>query len=192
MAQMISQTGSERTVSSLIAQAAWVPILRGAVAILFGVVALARPGIALGGLVALFGIYALVDGVLALMAAFRMAGRHDPWLAFLFEGIVGIAAGVIAFHNPGLTALTLVFVVAAWAVVTGCLEIAAAIELRKLIPGEWALAISGVVSILLGWLLFWQPRVGAFALVWTIGLYAILFGGLMLYVGVQVRRFSGA
>ncbi len=159
-------------------------------AILFGLIALFRPGIALSVLVLLFGIYAAVDGVLALISSVRMAGRHDPWLALLFEGIVGIAAAIVAFRAPNLTAVALVYVVGAWAVITGALEIAAAIELRKLISGEWALALCGVFSIMFGLLLFWQPAAGLLTLVWLIGIYAIVFGCLMIYVGAQLRRLS--
>lgn len=192
MAQTLLHSSSDRTLTSVVAQAAWVPILRGIVALLFGLVALFRPGIALSALVALFGIYALIDGVIALIASFRMAGQHDPWLALLLEGIVGIAVGIIAFHTPGVTAVALVYVVGAWAIMTGCLEIVAAIELRKLISGEWALALSGFLSILLGWLLFWEPVAGIVTLVWIIGFYAIVFGILMLYLGINLRRFAGS
>lgn len=190
MEQTLPQTGSDRTISSHIAGAAWLTILRGVIALVFGGVALFRPGIALTFLVALFGVYAFLDGILSLIASIRMVRRHDPWLALLFEAIVGIAAGIIAFRTPGITALALLFVIGAWAVVTGALEIATAIELRKLIPGEWALALAGVLSILFGCLLFWQPFAGIVALVWIIGIYAILFGILMVSVGIQMRRIS--
>lgn len=190
MAQTLSHSGSEGTVSSQIAQAAWFPILRGIVAILFGAIALFRPGIGLSVLVILFGIYAFIDGVLALISSVRMASRHDPWLALLFEGIVGVAAGIIAFRAPWITALALVYVIGAWAVITGIMGIATAIQLRNLIPGEWAWALGGILSIAVGFLLFWQPLAGIVAVVWTIGIYAILFGGLMIYVGTRMRRLS--
>jgi uncharacterized membrane protein HdeD (DUF308 family) len=192
MAQTLLQSSPDQAVSSLLAQAAWVPILRGVAALLFGLVALFWPGIALSVVVALFGIYACIDGFLALIASFRMAGRHDPWIALLLEGIVGIAAGIIVFRTPGLAAVALVYVVAAWAIVTGCMEIVSAVTLRRYIAGEWALGLSGLLSVILGWLLFAQPLAGVVTLVWLIGLYAVFFGGLMIYVGVRLSRLSGS
>ena len=190
MAQTLAQNRPSQGNFTLLAQSAWVPILRGVVAVLFGVVALFWPGIALPVLVALFGIYAFVDGVFALLASFRMAGKHDPWVALLLEGIVGIAVGILVFRSPALAAVALVYVAGAWALLTGCLEIIAALELRKHIAGEWALGLSGLVSIAFGWLLLAQPLAGVVTLVWLIGLYAVFFGGLMISLGVKMRRFS--
>ena len=190
MAQTLSQSNTDQTITSFLAQSAWVPILRGIVAVLFGGMALFWPGIALPVLIALFGIYAFIDGILALFSAFRMAGRHDPWIALMLEGIVGIAAGIIVFRTPGLAAVALLYCVGAWAIVTGCLEIVAAFELRKYISGEWALGLSGLISILFGWLLLAQPLAGLVTLVWIIGLYAVFFGILMIYGGIQLRRLA--
>ena len=191
MAQILLQKRPHQGVPAVLAQSAWVSILRGVVAVLFGLVALFWPAIALPVLVALFGIYAFVDGVFALIAAFRMAGKHDPWIALLLEGIVGIAAGIIVFRTPGLAAVALVYVAGAWALLTGCLEIIAALELRQSIPGEWMLGLTGLVSIVFGWLRLAQPLAGVITLVWLIGLYAVFFGGLMISLGVRMRRLSG-
>ena len=191
MAQTLIHNRPSQGVPTLLAQSAWVPFLRGVVAVLFGLVALFWPGIALPVLVALFGIYAFVDGIFALIASFRMAGKQDPWIALLLEGVVGIAAGIIVFRTPGLAAVALVYVAGAWALLTGCLEIIAALELRQSIPGEWALGLSGLVSVAFGWLLLAQPLAGVITLVWLIGLYAVFFGGLMISLGVRVRRLSG-
>ena len=190
MGQVLTNDPLEQAISSEIASASWFPIMRGVIAVVFGFFALMKPGMALSALIILFGAYAIVDGVLAMIGCIRMAGKHDPWLALLFEGVVGIAAGIIAFRTPGITALALLFVIAAWAIITGILEIAAAFELRKYISGEWALGLSGLLSIVFGWLLFWQPHSGILALVWIVGIYAILFGALMLYVGSQMRRLA--
>ena len=128
----------------------WALVLRGLFAVLFGIMALAWPGITLGALVLLYGAYALADGVFAIAAV--MAGRTGgrPWWSLLVEGLVGIAVGIMTFAWPGITALVLLYLIAAWAVVTGIFEIVAAIRLREEIRGEWLLALSGILSILFG------------------------------------------
>lgn len=192
LARTLLRRSSDRTVSSLLGQSAWTLFLRGAAALLFGLAVLLWPGIALAGLVLLFGVYAFLDGFFALVTAFRMADRHAAWIPLLLEGVVGVAVGVIAFRTPGLAAVALVYVVAAWAIVTGSFEVVAAIELRKSISGEWALGLTGLISIVFGWLLLAQPLAGVAALVWIIGIYACVFGFLMLVVGIKIRRFSGS
>ena len=189
--QTLTQIGPDRAASSLLAQSAWVPIVRGVAALLFGLVALFLPGIALPVLVSLFGIYAFVDGVLAVLASFRMAGRHDPWIALMLGGIVGISAGIFTFRAPGLTAVALVYAVGVWAFVTGCMQIVTAFQLRKQISGEWAMGLAGVISVIFGWLLFAQPLAGVVTLVWLVGFYGVFFGGLMIYAGIQLRRLAG-
>ncbi len=190
--QTLTQTGPDLATSSLLTQSAWVPIVRGVAALLFGLVALFWPGIALPTLVALFGIYAFADGILALAASFRMAGRHDPWIALLLGGIVGISIGIFTFRAPGLTAVALVYAVGVWAFVTGCMQIVTAFQLRKQISGEWALGLAGVLSVIFGWLLFAQPLAGVITLVWLVGLYGVIFGPLMIYAGIQLRRLASA
>jgi uncharacterized membrane protein HdeD (DUF308 family) len=167
----------------------WILLLRGVAAVIFGVLALVSPGATLLALVWVFGIYAIVDGALALWFAVQAAQEHRRWWPFLLEGVVGIAAGVIAFVSPGITALALVYVVAAWAIVTGILEVVAAIELRKVIDQEWLLGLSGVLSIVFGVLVAVQPRAGAVSLVWIIGIYALLFGAAMIALAFRVRGF---
>src|SRR5713101_6059608 len=100
----------------------------------------------LAALVLLFGAYAIVDGALALYAAMRSRGKH-LW-APLLEGVVGIAAGLVAFLLPGLTALALLFVIAAWAILTGIMEVITAVRLRQVIEHEWTLIFSGVLSVI--------------------------------------------
>jgi uncharacterized membrane protein HdeD (DUF308 family) len=168
----------------------WALALRGLFAVLFGIVAFALPGSTLGALVLLYGAYALVDGIFAIAAA--VAGRDEglPWWAMLLEGVVGIAVGVITFAWPGITALVLLYLIAAWAFVTGALEIAAAIRLRKEIRGEWLLALSGVLSVLFGVILVVNPGAGALAVVWLIGAYAIAFGVVLLVLGFRLRSLA--
>jgi uncharacterized membrane protein HdeD (DUF308 family) len=138
----------------------WMLVLRGVAALLFGILAFTRPGITLGALVLLFGIYALVDGVLALVAVFSRHSGAPRWMLAL-EGIAGLAAAAAAFFVPGLTAMTLLYLIAGWAMITGILEIIAAIALRKQLTGEFWLILSGIASFLFGVLLVARPGAGA-------------------------------
>lgn len=165
----------------------WALALRGLAAVLFGIMAFAWPGMTLGVLVLLYGAYALTDGVLAIIAA--VAGRTSgmPWWALLLEGVLGITVGILTFAWPGITALVLLYLIAAWAVATGVFEVVAAIRLRREIRGEWLLALSGVISVLFGIALVINPVGGALAVVWLIGAYAIAFGVLLIALGFRLR-----
>lgn len=165
----------------------WAMALRGGIAILFGLAALLRPGIALEALILLFGAYALVDGAFSIVGVFGGArGGMPRWLLFL-EGVVGIVAGLIAFVLPGLAAIALLYLIAAWAIITGGAEISTAIRLRREITGEWALIVGGIISILFGLALAVLPAVGILSLVWLIGIYAVAFGVLLLITAFRVR-----
>ena len=165
----------------------WALALRGVIAILFGLAAFLRPDIALGALILLFGAYALVDGAFAIVGVFGGTRAGTPRWLLLLEGVVGILAGLIAFIRPGLTAVALLYLVAAWAIVTGIAEIATAIRLRQEIRGEWALIVGGILSVLFGVLLAVLPGVGILSLIWLIGAYAVVFGVLLLIAAFRVR-----
>ena len=165
----------------------WTLVVRGVLAILFGVIAFISPQTTILALVWLIGAYFIVDGVMAIIDLIMSRGTRGRWWMVLIEGIIGIVAGVLAFVWPGLTAVVLIYLIAAWAVLTGILEIVAAIQLRKEIEGEWILALGGILSIVLGVVLFLFPAGGAVALVWLIGAYAILFGILMIVLGFRLR-----
>src|ERR687890_1864798 len=166
----------------------WALAIRGGIAILFGLAALLRPGIALEALILLFGAYALVDGVFAIVGVFGGTRGGTPRWLLLVEGIAGILAGILAFVLPGVTAIVFLYLIAAWAVITGVSEIATAIRLRQEIRGEWALIIGGALSILFGVLLaVIGPVAGLLSLIWLIGVYAVAFGILMLITAFQVR-----
>jgi len=170
----------------------WAVLLRGVVAILFGAIALVWPGLTLEVLVLFFGAYVLVDGVFAIIAALTHRTGHDRWWVLLLEGLVGIAAGIITFFLPGVATLAPIYIIALWAIVTGVLEIIAGIGLRKEIQGEWLLAISGIVSLGLGVLLLVFPSAGEVTIIWLIGVYAILFGLMLLGLGLRLRRLGTA
>jgi uncharacterized membrane protein HdeD (DUF308 family) len=170
----------------------WALALRGVAAILFGILAFAWPGITLFVLVLFFGAYMLVDGIFAIVAAVRAAGEEDRWWLLLIEGILGVLAGLVAFFWPGLTALALLYFIAAWAIVTGIMEIVAAIRLRQEIEGEWALGLSGLLSVIFGILLVVLPApAGLLSLVWLVGAYAVATGVLLLILAFRVRSEAG-
>jgi uncharacterized membrane protein HdeD (DUF308 family) len=162
-------------------------VVRGGLAILFGLIAFLKPGMTLALLIALFAAFAFVDGIFALIAATRRQ-HGQPWWAMLLLGLAGIAAAGVALFMPGLTALTLVFVIAGWAIASGVLEIAAAIRLREQIEGEWILGLVGVLSLVFGIWMVVRPGAGALALIYTIGAYAILIGGMLVGLGLKLRR----
>lgn len=165
----------------------WALALRGLFAIIFGLIALINPGLTLLALIYLFGAYSLVDGIFAVAAAVRAAEAHNRWGWLLVEGIAGILTGIIAFAVPGITAIVLLYLIAAWALVTGVLELIAGFHLRGHVANEWLLLLSGAASIIFGVLLIVQPGAGALALLWLIGLYALLFGVLVLILAFRLR-----
>ena len=173
-----------------IARGWWVLAVRGGLAVLFGILAILVPGAALTALVTLFGIYALVDGVFALLTAARFTHTDERWSLLVIEGVVGVIVGIVSFAHPATTALLLAYLVAAWAILTGILEIAAAIRLRRVIAGEWALGALGIVSLFLGIGMLAAPRAGLAAIVWMIGAYALLFGFGMLSLAWRLRRMN--
>jgi uncharacterized membrane protein HdeD (DUF308 family) len=165
----------------------WVILLRGIVAIAFGVLAFTWPVLTLATLVLLFGFYAFVDGVFSLISAIGGHRRkEDRWLLAL-EGIVGVWAGVVTLRAPALTALALLLIISFWAMATGFLRIVAAIRLRKEISGELWLALSGVLSIIFALILMTQPAIGALALVWVIAGFALILGVLEIILGFELR-----
>ncbi len=166
----------------------WALAIRGVAAVIFGLLAFVWPQITLLALVVLWGAYALIDGIFSIVAAITHPEVRDRRWLLLLEGVVGIAAGVVAFIWPDITAFILLYIIAAWALVTGVLEIANAIRLRREITGEWALVASGVLSVLFGLLLVFFPGAGALAVVWIIGAYAIVFGILLLILAFRLRN----
>ncbi len=168
----------------------WMLVIRGVAAILFGILAIALPQASLMALVLLWGAYAIVDGTFTVMLAAGRGRAGGNWGWLLFEGLVGIGAGIMTFVWPGITALLLLVVIAAWAVLTGIAELAAAIRLRREIRGEWLLALSGALSIAFGILLLARPGAGALTVMWLIGAYAIGFGVVLVGLGLRLHRWG--
>lgn len=170
----------------------WGGILRGTVVMLFGVVVLAWPSITLRVLFVAFGVFVIAAGILAILEGLRTKHARDRWLQ-LGEGVVAILAGIAAFVWPGATTFVLSYIIAAWAMVTGVMEMAGAFQTRLVALPEWLLLASGVLSILFGIVLLVWPYIGAPALVWLIGIYAILSGILhlvLVFTRGSVRRVA--
>ena len=165
----------------------WVPVIRGIVAIVFGVIAFTHPVMAAATLVLFFGAWVLVDGVFRVAGAIGHRGSDPDWGFNLVIGILGIIIGFLTFHAPGITALALVIYIAAWALMIGATEIALAIKLRREIKGEWLLILMGLASILFAALLLWNPLAGAAALIWIMAWYAVIFGVLAIIFGFRLR-----
>ncbi len=168
----------------------WPLFVRGLVAIVFGIFALAVPNLTLAGLILLFAAYAFVEGVVNIVGAIKHRHGVKRWGVLLFEGIVSVAAAVVAVIWPAITALALVYVIAAWAFVTGILEIVAAVRLRRVLRGEWLLGLAGIASIALGVLMALYPASGALALVVWIAAYAIIAGVLMVILSIRLRSLE--
>ena len=167
--------------------------VRGVAALAFGILTLIWPGLTLWALVLLFGAYALVDGVFALAHAVTndaSSRGSRGWL--VVEGLFGIAAGIIAFVWPAITALALLYLIAAWAIVTGAVEIATSVELRNASRDWWLLLLAGILSIVFGVLLMITPGPGVLVITWLIGWYALFFGGMLLALAWRLRRVETA
>jgi uncharacterized membrane protein HdeD (DUF308 family) len=168
----------------------WAIALRGVAAILFGVLTVIWPGLSLAVLVILFGIYTLLEGIFNVIAAVRLRQGERRWLALLLEGLVSVAVGAVTLVLPGLTALALIFLIAAWAILTGVLEIVAAVRLHRLVRGGGAL--SGVLSLVFGVLVACFPGAGALSLLLWVAAYSIVFGAVLLLLAFRLRSLRAA
>lgn len=188
----IEPTLSTRPILQVLSDNWWLLLLRGVCAVLFGILAFAWPGLSLLTLVILFGVYVLLDGFFALVAA--VLGRHKstPLWWLIVAGLISVAAGIITFAYPQVTTLVLVIFIGAWALVRGIFEIIGAIRLRREIDNEWLLIAVGLLSVIFGIAILANPGAGALALVWLIGIYAILFGLPMIWLAFRVRKQSKA
>ena len=168
----------------------WI-LLRGILSIAFGILAFVQPGLSLLAIVFVWGAYALADGVVALIAAFRVHDSKRPIWPFVLIGLLGVAAGLIALTKPVAAGAALLAIIAAWAIIVGALQLVAAFRLRKVIEREWLLAISGALSIVFGLLLLRYPVAGAVSILWLIASFAIAFGVLLIAFALRLRRHAG-
>jgi len=170
----------------------WLVLLRGIAGIVFGILAFVWPGLTLAVLILLYGAYALVDGVFALIAAFTGGAKPVPTWWLVVVGLCGIAAGLVTFFWPGVTALVLIFFIGGWAIAHGIFEIVGAIKLRKEIENEWWLILAGALSVIFGVIVLAAPGAGALALVWVIGAYSLVFGILLVGLSLRLRKHRHA
>jgi uncharacterized membrane protein HdeD (DUF308 family) len=167
-------------------------IVRGVLGVVIGLLAMLWPGVTIAVLVVIFGVYALIDGLSNLFHGLRPSRTHGPSWAMALQGFVGIAAGVVAFVWPGITAFAVVMLIGAWALVTGVLELIAAIRFRREVRGEWLLALSGLLSIAFGVLVFLFPAAGAVGIAWILGAYAAAAGVVLIVLGMRLRSLTPA
>jgi uncharacterized membrane protein HdeD (DUF308 family) len=165
----------------------WVPVIRGIAAIAFGIVAFVYPGLTIATLVLFFGAWVLIDGIFRIVGAIGHRASDSDWGWQLVIGLLGIVVGLLTFHAPQITALALVIYIAAWALMIGASEIAAAVKLRREIKGEWFLILMGLASIVFAVLLLWNPVAGAAAVIWLIAWYAVVLGVLAIFFGFRLR-----
>lgn len=177
--------------NALLARNWWAIALRGALALVLGIIALAFPGVTMRALVLAFGAYTVVDGILAIVAAIRAAREHERWWPLVIEGLLGIGAGVIAFWAPDATLMAFVYLSAAWAILSGAAMLAASGSLHRS-HGKWVLGLAGLVSLLWGVLLACAPATGALVMTAWLGAYALLFGAALLALAFQLRRQANA
>ncbi len=170
----------------------WLLLLRGILAILFGIIALVAPGIALLAFIYVFAVYALLDGITALVVSFRERSFFRGWWVLLIEGIAGIIFGILAFVWPGETALVLLYLVAFWALVTGVMEIGSAFIVPGSAGQRWGLGLAGLLSIIFGVILIIFPGSGLLAILWFVGIFAIVFGVSLIIYAFQIRSRAPA
>jgi uncharacterized membrane protein HdeD (DUF308 family) len=182
-----SEDPVEQNIAQLLAQNWLAFAIRGVLGIIFGLIALFRPGVTMLSLVLVFSAYAFVDGIFAIIASVRAAKQNERWGFLVLEGIVNIAAAAIAFLWPAITVVSFVFLVGTWAILSGGLMLSAALRLNGN-HGRWWLTLGGLVSVIYGALLIFAPFVGALVLTWWLGAYAIVFGCALMAVAAKLYK----
>ena len=176
--------------ASILSMTWWVLMLRGVLAIIFGVLTWRERALSVTLLIVFFGAYILADGVLGVYSAFAGRKEHDDCWVLLIWALISVVVGIVTFLAPGITAVALLFYIAIWAIATGVLQILAGIRLRKQIQGEWLLVLGGLASVIFGIFLMAQPVAGALTMAWLIALYAVVFGVVLVFLALRVRAFG--
>lgn len=168
----------------------WLLLLRGLLAVAFGILLFTRPTISVAILITFFGAYSLVDGVFSAYSAVSQRRQREHWVLMLVGGLCGIAIGLITFYSPGITAMVLLFYIAIWSIITGVVQIIMAVKLRDEIKGEFWLGLAGLVSVLFGIFLIYNPGAGILSVLWILAAYAVLFGFLMIALSLRVKGLA--
>ncbi|RGE46775.1 HdeD family acid-resistance protein [Comamonas testosteroni] len=176
------------SMSVMLRRSWWVLLLRGVAAIVFGVLTWMQPAASAAALVLIFGAYVFLDGVLGVYSAIKSRNESRHWWMVLLWGLTGVVFGVLTVINPAITALVLTIYIGVWALITGVVEIVAALRLRKEIEGEWLLVLGGLISVLFGAFVLAQPGAGMMAMLWVIATYAVIFGVLMVLLAFKVKK----
>lgn len=182
---MIARAQEIASVESTAHKTGWAVALRGIIAVIFGIIALRSPHVLASAFVIVFAVYAFADGVLDFVLAGQRGRAGERWGWYVFEGLASVALGVIALAFPGITLLTIVLLIGIRAIVLGILDVVAAFSWEGA-ESRWLLGITGVLSILLGILLLGSPAAGGVVLLWTIGIYAVVFGVMLFAVGLRM------
>jgi uncharacterized membrane protein HdeD (DUF308 family) len=165
----------------------WILALRGALAVLFGILAFVWPVATAFAFVFILAAFAFIEGIFAFIGAFGWGLPGTQRFLLILIGLLGIAVGVCAVIYPGILAVTLVLIVAWWAIVTGIMQLVVAVEMRKSIPNDWLLVLGGIISVLFGVLLIWRPLAGVLTLAYLFGFYALLYGIMLIAVSFRVK-----
>ena len=168
----------------------WLLALRGVFAILFGIVILAWPALTIEVLVIIYGVFALVGGILSMIIGLFNIGKNSNWWVMFLEGVLGFVVGGIVLKWPAMSLLLLIIIIAFWAIISGIAQIITAFFVRQQIKNEWLMALSGLISLLFGLLLFSWPITGVVVLSWLIGFYALLLGIFLIVFGFQVKTYT--
>lgn len=173
--------------TNILSRTWWALLLRGVLAVVFGVYAFTHPALSLTTMTLLFGLYVLADGIGGVVTAIAGRTESENWTVLLLWSLMSVAIGLITLFAPSITTFVLLFYIAIWAITSGVLEIVAAIRVRKEIEGEWRLIAGGLISVAVGLVLLARPAVGALAFIWLIGAYAFAFGVLLIILAFKVR-----
>lgn len=189
---MIDIGNTDGKLAESLAKNWWLLLLRGLLAVAFGILLFTRPAISVAILITFFGAYSLVDGAIGAWSAFSQRRQREHWVLALVGGLCGIAIGLITFYSPGITAIVLLFYIAIWSITTGVVQIVMAVKLRDEIKGEFWLGLAGLVSVLFGLYLVYNPGTGILAVVKVLAIYAVLFGTLLMALSLRVRALAKA
>jgi uncharacterized membrane protein HdeD (DUF308 family) len=177
--------------SSFYQRSWWSLMIRGVLAVIFGMLALFAPAKTLDFLIVLFGIFVLVVGLVATLGAIMHRKESENWWLILIPGVAGIVIGIISMAMPAFTQTVIIYLIAIWALVSGIGQLYSAMKLRRDVEGEWMPILIGVISIVLAVLLFARPLDAAATVMWLVGLFVLVIGILWILMGFRVRRWTG-